>query len=897
MKLNYFLAVTISLLLCNHLVKAQNNTYVDLSAPVTNPATKSNHTLIFSDEFSGSRSAYWNYTSVYNTNYEGYCWGNGAADYSFYNKISNQSFPTVSGIGQVIRLATVKESTPYTPDASSLPPKQYTTEMLASDNCVGGTTEIQRHSFQYGYFEMKSKNPKARYMWPAFWLFGGGGGNSEYNEIDGFEFATNDWAVLTNHFQTNGNRTANGKFIFSMPGQTFGDTWVTYGIKWEPNKIIWYINNKPVKIVTDQYDPSIGKPNVIPSIPMSIIANSGCQMNYTNYDFNLPESFPNYMDIDYIRVFQRSNHLTPSPDVVFNINGQQSYSSSSPIPVPVSNIVLNASESYMPNHLYFIAVADLSTNVEVNDWFQSNSVNDITNFDLKAFASSKGMTMTAGKNYRVKVAGANPWIELSQYISVNSCATPVPVLKVNGQNTLTWPSAIPIPYNAGKSRIVIDMSGSTSCDNNYFIALQEINAAGTTLAGSEISKWLSAAEKNNLAGYDLEKFSTANGFLLTPGKYYKLKLVASGTPWTEKNQIIYINPCTTTVSCTINGVNNTFPTATFINNGQDIFLDGSASKFCDNQYFLAVQKCDAGGAGIGSEFSEVKPYFLKDPTQGYYAYEIGRLNIREFCKKKNLTLECGQYYRIKLAGGNPWQEQNKMIYINPCSNVNSDFRIFESYHAMPASGTCGNTTYTFDANNTIDIWAQNSISCDNNYFLAVQECSFSGGFHLIGPEMNNWLAPIDVYNLRQGGLDLKTFAKDDGNPGTTGSITMANNKTYLVKLVASAGTCNSNTWVECVKYINTLQGARMMSLNEENENNTFISIFPNPNNGNFTIEPNHKLNNVSIEIVDMLGKTIYKTLATELDKFLIDLSQYEPGMYYVHISGNGFRATEKVVKQ
>jgi hypothetical protein len=96
--------------------------------------------------------------------------------------------------------------------------------------------------------------------------------------------------------------------------------------------------------------------------------------------------------------------------------------------------------------------------------------------------------------------------------------------------------------------------------------------------------------------------------------------------------------------------------------------------------------------------------------------------------------------------------------------------------------------------------------------------------------------------------------------------------------------------------MNTQLGAKTMSM-EDGQKNVRISIFPNPNTGTFTIEPNQQLSNILIEVYDVLGRTIYKTQVAQLNKFSVDIGDYEPGMYYVHLSGEGIHSTEKIIKQ
>ena len=70
-----------------------------------------------------------------------------------------------------------------------------------------------------------------------------------------------------------------------------------------------------------------------------------------------------------------------------------------------------------------------------------------------------------------------------------------------------------------------------------------------------------------------------------------------------------------------------------------------------------------------------------------------------------------------------------------------------------------------------------------------------------------------------------------------------------------------------------------------------VSLYPNPNNGIFTIEGN---SNYNVTIRNMLGQTIY-TGMMNASTMSFDLSNVNKGVYFVNISNDSFETTEKVV--
>ena len=85
-----------------------------------------------------------------------------------------------------------------------------------------------------------------------------------------------------------------------------------------------------------------------------------------------------------------------------------------------------------------------------------------------------------------------------------------------------------------------------------------------------------------------------------------------------------------------------------------------------------------------------------------------------------------------------------------------------------------------------------------------------------------------------------------------------------------------------------------------NKMETNISIFPNPNEGLFTIEAENLVEaNLKIEITDNLGRKVYEeNIANHSNKFLhqIDLKDFLSGIYFLNLKSETFNHTYKVVK-
>ena len=77
-----------------------------------------------------------------------------------------------------------------------------------------------------------------------------------------------------------------------------------------------------------------------------------------------------------------------------------------------------------------------------------------------------------------------------------------------------------------------------------------------------------------------------------------------------------------------------------------------------------------------------------------------------------------------------------------------------------------------------------------------------------------------------------------------------------------------------------------------------ITIFPNPNNGNFTIVSNAALENVTIDIYDINGRLVFKTLAKNQGTYFrkeIKANALSTGVYFVELSNGIKRVVKKLI--
>ena len=79
-----------------------------------------------------------------------------------------------------------------------------------------------------------------------------------------------------------------------------------------------------------------------------------------------------------------------------------------------------------------------------------------------------------------------------------------------------------------------------------------------------------------------------------------------------------------------------------------------------------------------------------------------------------------------------------------------------------------------------------------------------------------------------------------------------------------------------------------------------VSVYPNPNNGSFTLSVNANVADLTIKITDMQGRVVYASVDKNVSAGFvkqISLDTQSSGMYLMHIIANGEQRTEKIAVQ
>ncbi|MDG1850370.1 MAG: glycoside hydrolase family 16 protein [Flavobacteriales bacterium] len=238
--------------------------------------------LIFVDNFEGSSLDNSKWTHDIGTGNWG--WGNGELQY-----YKAQNTTVSEGIAKI----TAKKND------NGL---NYTSSKIKTDG---------KFSFRYGKVQASIKTVNGKGFWPAFWLLPSGGNWPCDGEIDIME----QWAKDGNTNVTTGaahlgecpynestrkykNFERNISSLSNETDQSFANDFHIYEIRWEPNKIDWYVDNQHVYQIT---------PNSFPSkYTWPFNSNDWYIILNLAIDRNGPSAiteFPSQMEIDWVRVY------------------------------------------------------------------------------------------------------------------------------------------------------------------------------------------------------------------------------------------------------------------------------------------------------------------------------------------------------------------------------------------------------------------------------------------------------------------------------------------------------------------------------------------------------------------------------------------------------------------
>ncbi len=164
---------------------------------------------------------------------------------------------------------------------------------------AGAISSREGFSFQYGYFEARMKVPTGRGMWSGLFTLPIDP-RSTSPEIDAVEILGNNskLAYLTQHYETMPGQGGQSQGEYSEAAD-FALGWHTFGVDWKPDALIWYIDG------VERFRSTAN----LPAEPMYLIASLAVGAAWNgNEQPDANTLFPNALEIDYIKVWQRGDN-------------------------------------------------------------------------------------------------------------------------------------------------------------------------------------------------------------------------------------------------------------------------------------------------------------------------------------------------------------------------------------------------------------------------------------------------------------------------------------------------------------------------------------------------------------------------------------------------------------
>jgi beta-glucanase (GH16 family) len=175
----------------------------------------------------------------------------------------------------------------------------------------------------YGRFEIRARLPSGKGLWPAHWLYpqnrdwkmeylmaeAVASGKERiipedrpwYSEIDIMEFLGHEPKVVygTLHYYTFDGQKRTSSVTWKGSNDHSKDFHV-YALEWEPDMIRWFIDGRQIHATTSG----------IPHTPHYLILNTAVGGAWPGNP-DATTTFPQFHDIDYVRVYQREGYFKP----------------------------------------------------------------------------------------------------------------------------------------------------------------------------------------------------------------------------------------------------------------------------------------------------------------------------------------------------------------------------------------------------------------------------------------------------------------------------------------------------------------------------------------------------------------------------------------------------------
>lgn len=293
---------------------------VIIAALAAVPATAgpAHYRLVWSDEFSGNRvdESKWSFAED--------CWGGGNNERQCY---TNRNAAVRNG---VLTITARRETTtgPALPKALRKPGDAVSSKTQPYSSAK--LTTLRAH-WKFGKFEIRARLPQGQGTWPAIWMlpaddaYGPWAASGEIDILETVNLGAacsecpggkDDRVLGTLHFGGSPpHNTHLGEELFYPP--ILDGKFHTFGLTWEPDKMVWSVDGKPYATRTSDewYSENSRSARAPFDRPFYLILNlavGGGLSESRDLKTVDPNAFPARFEVDYVRVWSRSGGRPPS---------------------------------------------------------------------------------------------------------------------------------------------------------------------------------------------------------------------------------------------------------------------------------------------------------------------------------------------------------------------------------------------------------------------------------------------------------------------------------------------------------------------------------------------------------------------------------------------------------
>ncbi len=230
------------------------------------------------------------------------------------------------------------------------------------------------------------------------------------------------------------------------------------------------------------------------------------------------------------------------------------------------------------------------------------------------------------------------------------------------------------------------------------------------------------------------------------------------------------------------------------------------------------------------------------------------------------------------------------LYGANCLTVDSSGNIY----TVSTDGTTYSKIRKINTMGIINTIAGDSMGYSGDGGFAINAKIFGGGL-TVDKLGNLYFADVANYRIRRidvntgiittvVGNGLQGFSGDGGSP-----LSAELNNPYSVIFDYYGSLYISDTGNDRIRKVDNTVGIQQF------KNDLQLTVYPNPNNGNFTIETNYTTEKQSLQLFDVTGKMVLSQ--TLNNKANINASSLDNGVYFLQVKTNQNISTQKVIVQ